>query len=105
MKHCPLVMTGGGDVYHEGHKNNGDRVIESIIRKAISLTKDSHILEIGSGTGANLPTLTKYGHVTAMELDDYARSAIPEGESVRKVKGWLPDGLDEIRGQTFSLIG
>lgn len=80
------------------------RVIDSIIRKAISPLKDSRILEIGSGTGANLSILTRYGHVTAMELDDYARGKIREGKSVSKVKGWLPDGLDSVRGEKFGLV-
>ncbi|MBQ7156144.1 MAG: class I SAM-dependent methyltransferase [Synergistaceae bacterium] len=82
------------------------RVIDSIIRKhkAISLHKNSRILEIGSGTGSNLGILSKYGHVTAMELDDYARKNIQGTPSITKVKGWLPDGLDEIQRETFSLI-
>ena len=80
------------------------RAIDSIIRRKILPPKDPSILEIGSGTGANLPTLTKYGHVTAMELDDYARGAIQESPGVMAVKGWLPDGLSGLHGQTFGLV-
>ena len=80
------------------------QVIDSIIRKKILLPENSHILEIGSGTGSNLGVLSRYGHVTAMELDDYARSAIHESSAITKVKGWLPDGLNSIDGKKFDLI-
>ena len=80
------------------------RVINSIISKKIIPQKNSSILEIGSGTGANLSVLSKYGNVTAMELDDYARETIRENLCASKVKGWLPDGLGEIRGQAFDII-
>lgn len=80
------------------------RVINSIISKKIIPHKNSHILEIGSGTGSNLPVLSQYGNVTAMELDDYARETIRDNSCAAKVKGWLPDGLGEISGQTFDLI-
>ncbi len=80
------------------------RVINSIISKKIIPSKNSHILEIGSGTGANLSVLSQYGNVTAMELDDYARETIRGNLCAEKVKGWLPDGLGEISGKTFDLI-
>lgn len=57
------------------------KVIDSIIRKKIIPPQNSRILEIGSGTGSNLGVLSKYGNVTAIELDDYAREPymkIPE---------------------------
>ena len=80
------------------------RVINAIIKKKINPPKNSQILEVGSGTGSNLSVLSRYGHVTAMELDDYARDAIQENSNITKVKGWLPNGLSEIHGEVFDLI-
>ncbi|MBQ7543758.1 MAG: class I SAM-dependent methyltransferase [Synergistaceae bacterium] len=95
-----MLETQSAHWWFEGRR----RVIDRIIRKKIFFSQTPHILEIGSGTGANLGILSRYGHVTAMELDDYARSAIQESSLIAKVKGWLPNGLDEINGKTFSLI-
>ena len=97
-----MLKTQSVHWWYEGRR----KVLDSIIRKKILFpaTQTPNILEIGSGTGANLGILSRYGHVTAMELEDYARSAITETPSITKVKGWLPDGLDEIRGETFGLI-
>ena len=51
------------------------------------------ILEVGCGSGGNLPLLAAYGSVVAVELDDAARSRA-SGRGVGRVeKGWLPDGL------------
>lgn len=86
--------------WYEGKR----RVINSVIKKKVFLPKNSQILEIGSGTGANLSVLSKYGNVAAMELDDYARKAIRENSRVTKLKGYLPDGLGEINGKTFDMI-
>lgn len=95
-----MFMTQSVHWWFEGKR----RVIDSIIRKKIIPPKNSRVLEIGSGTGANLAVLSQYGNVTAMELDDYAREAIRGNSCASKVKGWLPDGLTEINGQTFDLI-
>ncbi|TLP39622.1 class I SAM-dependent methyltransferase [Arcobacter arenosus] len=38
----------------------------------LNIKKDSTILEIGCGTGGNIPMLKKYGKVYAIEMDDYA---------------------------------
>ncbi len=52
------------------------KVINSIISKKFIPSKNSHILEIRSGTGANLSVRSQYVNVTAMEPDDYARETI-----------------------------
>ena len=48
--------------------------------------------------------LSRFGHVTALEFNDYAREHIPYFEKVKIFKGWLPDGLHSIQGENFDLI-
>lgn len=48
-------------------------VLAAVIRRRIKLPKDARILEIGCGTGHNLPMLARFGTVDAVEIDDAAR--------------------------------
>ncbi|MGJ3648517.1 class I SAM-dependent methyltransferase [Sphingomonas sp. GlSt437] len=43
-----------------------------------ALPKAAHILEIGAGTGHNLPMLARFGEVDAIEIDDAARAIASE---------------------------
>lgn len=56
------------------------RILGKIIEKSVFSTTSFpklDILEVGCGTGSNLPMLARFGNVTALELDDYAREHIP----------------------------
>ena len=69
-----------------------------IIQEQISLlglSENSSILEIGCGTGGNLEMLSSYGHLTAIEMNDYARQvAINNKENSAKIlPGSAPDNL------------
>jgi 2-polyprenyl-3-methyl-5-hydroxy-6-metoxy-1,4-benzoquinol methylase len=48
--------------------------------------------------------LSRFGNVTAMERDDYAREHIPSDVEAEILKGWLPDGLSSINNKKFDLI-
>ena len=48
-------------------------VLAALIRRLASLPPGGQILEIGCGTGHNLPMLSGFGHVDALELDDAMR--------------------------------
>lgn len=64
----------------------------------------STILELGSGSGGNLAMLSRFGAVTAVEMDAAARKislARCPGVDVRA--GTLPDGLP-LAGERFDLI-
>jgi SAM-dependent methyltransferase len=56
-------------------------VLQTLIRR-LALPPDARILEIGAGTGGNLPMLSQFGRVCALELDDAARAI-----AVRKTGG------------------
>ena len=49
-------------------------VLDRLIRRRIALPKDARILEIGCGTGHNLPMLRQFGEVDAIEIDAEARA-------------------------------
>lgn len=49
------------------------RVLADVIRREVALPRVPRILEIGCGTGHNLPMLARFGSVDAVELDDHSR--------------------------------
>jgi SAM-dependent methyltransferase len=81
------------------------RILESQIR-SLSLPPDARILEIGSGTGANLDLLATFGEVTGLEMSPQAialaRQGVPSPR-VRLVQGRCPDDLSRVEG-AFDLI-
>jgi 2-polyprenyl-3-methyl-5-hydroxy-6-metoxy-1,4-benzoquinol methylase len=48
-------------------------VLDRLIRRRIQLPRDARILEIGCGTGHNIPMLRQFGEVDAIEIDAAAR--------------------------------
>ncbi|HTU13201.1 MAG TPA: SAM-dependent methyltransferase, partial [Allosphingosinicella sp.] len=44
-------------------------VLDRLIRRRIKLPDEARILEIGCGTGHNLPMLGQFGAVDAIEID------------------------------------
>lgn len=52
----------------------GRRKILSRLIVELRLPTNAKLLEVGSGTGGNLPMLSAFGHVSAMEMDATARS-------------------------------
>ncbi len=49
-------------------------VLHDYIARYANLPKDARILEIGCGTGHNLPMLAEFGPVDAIEIDDASRA-------------------------------
>jgi SAM-dependent methyltransferase len=61
------------------------------------------ILEIGCGTGSNLPMLQMFGHVEAIEPDRQARQIALDRFDVAIAEGMLPDGLN-VDDSAYDLI-
>jgi SAM-dependent methyltransferase len=81
----------------------GRRVIVEQILKGLSLPKSAEILEVGCGTGGNLPLLSRFGKVYGVELDDTAREYALKREIGIILPGSLPDEIP-FTGQLFDLI-
>lgn len=79
------------------------RVLERLIDERVGLGANANILEIGCGTGHNLPMLGAFGHVDAIELDDVARDVAERrlGRPVSKAR--LPE-LEGIADQHYDLV-
>lgn len=79
-------------------------ILGKIIEEKVFSGSPLEILEVGCGTGSNLPMLARFGNVAALELDDYARGSIAPERNVFVAKGYLPEGMEAVRGRVFDLI-
>lgn len=75
--------------------------------RRLALPPVADILEVGSGTGANLALLARFGRVTGLEMEPHAielaRQSLGPRNDIRLVCGRCPDDLDAL-GQRFDLI-
>ncbi len=69
------------------------RIVAAAIDAQTALPRPARILEVGCGTGANLPLLARYGAVDAIEPDDGARALATRRSGVAVAGGLLPDGV------------
>lgn len=81
----------------------GRRRILAEVIEGLALPATSRILEIGAGTGGNLAMLSRFGEISAVEVDDYARAKAAEKTGIPVRKGHLPDGLP-FAGPSFDLV-
>ena len=79
------------------------RILADLIRREAKLPRDARILEIGCGTGHNLPMLSGFGHVDGLELDDEAASL----SEARLGRAILRSPLPKLAGVSddYDLIG
>jgi len=83
----------------------GRRVILTRMIETLGLPPDCKILEVGCGTGGNLEMLSRFGAVSALELDDTARE-IAENKTSNRFDiraGHCPDEIP-FENQKFDLI-
>jgi SAM-dependent methyltransferase len=79
-------------------------VLAALIRREVRPPSNAAILEIGCGTGHNLPMLGAFGHVDALELDEEART-IAERRLGRTI---MSSPLPELAGvptRHYDLVG
>ena len=67
-------------------------IIDKVLKKHIP-EGDHKILEIGCGTGGNIPMLKKYGAVSAMEMDEFALKYSAETFEIDAREGSLPNKI------------
>lgn len=81
----------------------GRRAVLAALLDGLDLPTGARILEIGCGPGGNLPLLGRYGRVTALEMDAYARAFARDKTGVDVRDGRLPDALP-FDGERFDLV-
>jgi 2-polyprenyl-3-methyl-5-hydroxy-6-metoxy-1,4-benzoquinol methylase len=78
-------------------------VLASVIARHVTLAKDARILEIGCGTGHNLPMLQRFGDVDALEIDSAAATIAAQRLGKPVFKAPLP-ALDGLAKGSYDLI-
>ncbi|MGK2942075.1 MAG: class I SAM-dependent methyltransferase [Immundisolibacter sp.] len=81
----------------------GRRAVLAALLDGLALPADARILEVGCGTGGNLPLLGRYGQVTALEMDAYARAFAQQKTGVDVRDGVLPQSLPFV-DERFDLV-
>jgi SAM-dependent methyltransferase len=78
-------------------------VLARLIARSVNLPPDSCILEVGCGTGHNLPMLQRFGRVDATEIDGFARVIASKrlGHEVRDAA--LP-ALEGVPERAYDLV-
>ena len=79
-------------------------VLAALIRRVVRPPADARILEIGCGTGHNLPMLAGFGQVDALELDDEARGFAEKRLGREVMRAPLPE-LAGVPNRHYDLIG
>ncbi len=68
------------------------QILQKVICR-LSLPTNAQILEAGCGTGGNLQMLSRYGKVSAMELDQIACELANQRQVTQVKRGSLPDNI------------
>ena len=79
-------------------------VIAALIQRYALPPRQARLLEVGCGTGHNLPMLGQFGDVDAIEIDEEAR-ALAEKRLGRQIHGSRLPELPGIPEQHYDLIG
>ncbi len=90
------------DATHWWYRARRD-VLARLIERSVPLPAEARILEVGCGTGHNLPMLARFGRVDATEIDGFARVIASKrlGHAVRDSA--LP-ALKGVPDRTYDLV-
>ena len=80
------------------------KVLEALIERHAKPPANARILEVGCGTGHNLPMLERFGTVDAIEVDDAARG-LAEKRLGREISSAPLPELKGIDRASYDLIG
>lgn len=78
-------------------------ILAELIRRKVPLPAEPRILEIGCGTGHNLPMLARFGRVDAVEIDPIAR-AIASSRLGHAVHDAPLPGLAGVPERAYDLV-
>ena len=79
------------------------QIIAELIRRKVPLPKDAKLLEIGCGTGHNLPMLGEFGQVDALEVDPIARGMAEKRLGRTVLSSPLP-ALEGVPDATYDMV-
>ena len=78
-------------------------ILGDLIERKIELPRDARILEVGCGTGHNLPMLKRFGRVDAIEVDAAARAIASRRLGHAVMDAPLP-ALHGVSDRSYDLI-
>ncbi len=101
----PLISSVVADVENDHWWFSARRsILRSVLDRYASAQPPARtVLDVGCGSGGNLPLLSRYGAVFAVEPDDIARAHAARRGIGQVTEGRLPDGLP-YRDHRFDLI-
>ena len=79
------------------------KILADLIRREVSPPKNARILEIGCGTGHNLPMLAEFGTVDGLEVDAEARAVAEKRHGKPILSAPLP-AMKGVRRHSYDLI-
>ena len=79
------------------------QVVAELIRRKVPLPKVAKLLEIGCGTGHNLPMLGEFGQVDALEVDPIARGMAEKRLGRTVLSSPLP-ALEGVPDATYDMV-
>lgn len=78
-------------------------IVRELVKEFGAGNKTLRILEVGCGTGSNLPMLKEFGSVDAIEPDEAAREVASRRSGIRVRGGEVPGNIDLNEGE-YDLI-
>lgn len=79
-------------------------VLSALIRRRAMPPADARVLDMGCGSGGNMPMLAEFGRLEGIEYDAPAREVAAARGVAPVAAGGLPDGL-QVEDGRFGLIG